>query len=98
MKVFYLSGVAESIRAIKSLDQARIGRTKEFFEKYGFQIGPKYIKKITKSGIWELRAGKIRLFLYIRGKKAIGVHVIYKKSKKLPLKDIKLAERRVREL
>lgn len=94
MKVYYLPEVIKILKTLNEPDQARVDRTREFFERYAFQIGPRYIKKVTVSGIWELRAGKIRLFLYIINNNAIGVHVIYKKTNKLPLKDIKLAEKR----
>jgi len=98
MKIYYLPGVVEKIKSLNESDQARVDRTKEFFEGYGFKTGPKYIKKVTTSGIWELRAGRIRLFLYIKGDRAVGVHLIYKKSNKLPNKDVRLAEKRSRGL
>jgi len=98
MKVYYLPEVVKAFKTLNGSDQAKVDRTREFFEKYAFQIRPKYIKKVTTSGIWELRAGKIRLFLYIANKKAVGVHIIYKKTNKLPIKDIRLAERRSKEL
>ena len=93
MKVVYSEVVESFIQKINSNDSGRLARTKEFFESYGFQIGPKYIKKIRES-LWELRTGKIRLFLYIKGNIAFGVHILYKKSQKLPKKDIKLAVKR----
>ena len=98
MKVLFFPKVVENIKKLGEADQARLNRTRDFFERYGTGIGPKYIKKISALGIWELRAGKIRLFLCIRGDKAIGVHLIYKKSNKLLLKDIKLVERRSKQL
>jgi phage-related protein len=98
MEVYYLSEVSKTVDNLNKKDRARVDRTREFFESYGFKIGPRYIKKITSSGIWELRAGKVRLFFYINGNKAVGVHLIYKKTNKLPKNDIRLAERRSRGL
>ena len=98
MKVFYSSEVLKFVETISEQDNSRLTRTRKFFEEYGFEIGQKYIKKITRSGVWELRAGRVRLFLCIAGSKAFGVHAIYKKSQRLPKKDIKLAERRCKEL
>ncbi len=98
MKVYYSDEVVKFIDKLSDQDNARLTRTRKFFEEYGFQIGPKYIKKITSSGIWELRAGKLRIFLCIKGDKAYGVHIIYKKSQKLVKQDIKLAEKRGKEL
>lgn len=97
MKVFYTDEVAKLIEKLDHPDHTRVQRTREFFENHGFQIGPKYIKKI-RSGIWELRAGKFRLFLCIIGDTAIGVHFIHKKSQKLLQRDIRLAEKRCREI
>lgn len=93
MKVVYTEEVGGFIEKLNGNDSGRLARTKEFFETYGFQIGPKYIKKI-KQNLWELRVGKIRLFLCIKGNRAFGVHILYKKSQKLPKKDIKLAVKR----
>ncbi len=98
IKVLYLREVADFVENLDYGDHVRLNRTRQLFEERGFFVGQKYIKKITKSGIWELRAGSIRLFLYIKGEHAIGVHIIHKKSQKLPLKDIRLAERRCKEL
>lgn len=97
MKVIYLGEVERFIRKIDIKDSGRLARTKEFFETYGFQVGPKYIKKIREN-LWELRTGKIRLFLCIKDQIAFGVHILYKKSQKLPKKDIKLAVKRSEEI
>lgn len=93
MKVVYSEEVEGFIKKLNGNDSGRLTRTKEFFETYGFQIGPKYIKKI-KEDLWELRTGKVRLFLCIEGNMAFGIHILYKKSQKLPKKDIKLAIKR----
>ncbi|MEK7497767.1 MAG: type II toxin-antitoxin system RelE/ParE family toxin [Patescibacteria group bacterium] len=98
MKVFFSPEVSELLEKLSRADRSRLDRTREFFEEYGFSVGPKYVKKITKSGIWELRAGKLRLFLCIKGDSARGVSLIYKKSQKLNLKDLRLAEKRCKEL
>lgn len=97
-RVLYLPEVAEYIENLSPEDHARLSRTRQLFEERGFIIGKRYIKKITRDNLWELRAGKIRLFLCISGNTAVGVNIIQKKSQKLPLKDIKLAERRCRQL
>lgn len=93
MKVIYSEEVENYIKKLSGNDSGRLARTKELFEVYGFQIGPKYIKKI-KQNLWELRTGKIRLFLYMKENIAFGVHILYKKSRKLPKKDIELAIKR----
>ena len=97
MKVFYNQEVSKFVRALNKNDWAVLWRTRKLFEYYGFQIGPKYIKKIGKN-LWELRAGKIRLYLSIKDGTAYGVHIIYKKSQKLPQKDLKLAIKRSKQI
>jgi len=94
MKVYFSEEVVDFVESLTLTDHTRLQRIRKLFEDYGFQIGSKYIKKIRKANLWELRAGKIRLFLCIKGKEANGVHIIIKKSQKLPLRDIKLAEKR----
>ena len=55
MQVFYIKEVTQFVQRLSKQDWARLRRTRKLFEDYGFQIGPKYIKKITTT-IWELRA------------------------------------------
>ncbi len=97
MKVYYLPEVVQFLERASEKDRARVTRVREYFQNYGFIIGPKYIKKI-KSDLWELRAGKVRIFICFKQGKAIGVHAIYKKSQKLPLKDLSLVIKRCKEL
>lgn len=98
MRVFYSPEVAALVEKLQLQDHARLERTRKFFEDYGFQIGSKYIKKITTTGVWELRAGRVRLFLCLQGSSAFGVYLIIKKTQKLPKRDIQLAEKRCRDL
>ena len=98
MKVHYLSEVVDFIERLPFADHTRVQRIRKLFEDYGFQIGQKYIKKITGSNLWELRAGRIRLFLCIKGEEAFGIHIIKKKTQKLARHDIRLAEKRCKEL
>lgn len=97
-KVLYLPEVAKYIENLDPKDHSRLARTRQLFEEYGFIIGQKYIKKIRRGDLWELRAGKIRMFLCIKENTAVGVHIIRKKTQKLPLQDIRLAEGRCKEL
>ncbi|VVA44195.1 conserved hypothetical protein [Candidatus Roizmanbacteria bacterium] len=97
MKTFYLNEITSFINSLSKKDGARLKKTRILFETYGFQIGPKYIKKITRN-IWELRAGNIRLFVCIKGSNIYGVHIITKKSQKLLKKDINLAVERSKKI
>lgn len=97
MKIIFSREVKIFIESLSFQDKSRIDRIRGLFETYGFTIGPKYIKKIT-GPIWELRAGKIRLFLCIKNNYIYGVHIIYKKSQKLPIDDIRLAIKRSKSI
>jgi len=97
MKTFYFKEIHSELNRLSNQDAARLKRVRQLFETYGFQIGPKYVKKIT-STIWELRAGTIRLFVCIKGSNIFGVHIITKKSRKIPKQDIDLAVKRAQKI
>ena len=77
-------------------ERARIARVVGLFSEKGFLLSELYLKKLTRS-IWELRAGNIRLLFGIVENEAIIVNVFLKKTAKTPLKEIKLAEKRLVE-
>ena len=96
MEIEYIEETAKFVGDLTLSDRSIIDRVIEYVEKNGLGVGPKYIKKILNVGIWELRAGKVRLFLYKKDSFLICVHAIYKKSQKIKKEDIRLAERRSR--
>lgn len=98
MKIDFLKETESFIQNLELSDETRVYRVRSLVQELGFSAGIKYIKKISKKDIWELRAGKVRLFLYIKNDYAVCVHAIYKKSQKLKNKDIVLAEKRSRYL
>ena len=84
---------------IKSLDKdrrARVDRIYYLFEEYGTNLPAKHLKKL-RDNVWELRPGDIRLLLTIKGNRGLVVHAIYKKTQKIPKKDLKLALKRAKE-
>ena len=93
MKIIFNKETVIFLDSLNTEDKVRIDRIKELFETYGFQIGPKYIKKI-RSNLWELRASKVRIFLCIKRNFAYGVHAFHKKTQKLPKQKIKLSIKR----
>lgn len=95
MKILFIKEAVKFLNSLDSNDRVRLDRVKELFESYGYQAGPKYIKKI-KDNLWELRAGKIRVLLFIKENFACGVHAFFKKTQKLPKHEIKLAIKRSR--
>ena len=97
MIIVYTQETEHFARNLTPQDRARLYRVKEYFERNGFSIGSKYIKKVTDD-LWELRAGRIRLLLFIKKDMFICVYAFYKKTQKLPKQYIKLAEKRIKQL
>lgn len=97
MKIIFNKEIITFLENLSTKDRVRIDRIKELFETYGFQIGPKYIKKIREN-LWELKADRIRIFLCMKGNFAYGVHTIYKKTQKLPKQEIKLSIKRCQQI
>ena len=97
MKIIFNKEIITFLESLSTKDRVRIDRIKELFETYSFQIGPKYIKKI-RDNLWELRAGRMRIFLCIKESLAYGVHVLYKKTQKLPKQEIRLSIKRCQQI
>lgn len=89
--------VRQFLEKLDSSDRAKVDRLYNLFEIYGTYLPSKYLKKIAK-GIWELRPGKIRLFLTMKGNKVLVVHGIYKKTQKTPRRDLELVVKRIKEV
>ena len=70
---------------------------------FGWPCGPPLCKPLTSySGLYEVRSnltGKriARVFFYIAGKEMILLHGFIKKNQTTPSKELKLAERRMKE-
>ena len=88
MNVFIDYRVAKFIKRLNSKDSSRVLSYIELFEKHGFSLGSNHLKKVNSS-TWELRPGKIRLFIFIKSKNQVIIHAIHKKSQKITKKDMK---------
>jgi len=66
----------------------------KIFESYGFNLPTNYLKKI-KHEIWELRPGRLRIFLYIKADNAVAVHAIFKKTQKISNQDWETINQRI---
>lgn len=84
----------EFIERLDRLRRARVDRIYFLFEQFGPSLPGKYLKKVDKD-VWEFRPGDVRLLLTLRGRTAIVVHGIMKKSQKLPKREIELANMRI---
>lgn len=87
-------------RFVNKLDkasQAKLSREINMLEKYGFNLGMPYSKKINIS-LWELRTGgrqKIRIIYQIRKTKIYLLNWFIKKSQKIPKQELEKANKRL---
>lgn len=96
MKVVYYPDVEKKIRSLSKADQSRLIKLVDLFVDYKFSLSKLYLKKIT-GNLWELRPGNYRLFFGVISGNIIVVNIFRKTSQKSPLKEIKLAIRRLKE-
>lgn len=86
---------------IKLQDQPTISKIAfriDLLEQFGARLGMPYAKKITDK-LYELRIrGKvdIRVLYAFRNNQALLLHIFKKKQDKIPLKEIKTAEERLK--
>ncbi len=76
---------------------ARCVKKLKLFEEFGFLLSKTDLKKINKN-IWELRPGDIRILIGKAKGCMWALHAFPKTSQKTPIKEIKLADKRLREL
>lgn len=90
--------IDEFIEKLSADNKGRILKQLDFFNKYGFQLPNKYLKKLD-SNLWELRPGNIRLLLgKIKEKEMIViVYGFKKKTQKTPKQYIDTAKSRLKE-
>ena len=96
MNLVYDPRVVKFLDKLGNRDKSKIREYILLFEEHGFRLDTRYLKKIIKD-VWEVRPGRVRLFLYVRNDRIIVVHANYKKSQKIVLKDLKLIEDRVKQ-
>ena len=96
MEVIFDPRAKKFIQSLSDKDVAKVFEYIDLFEEFGFHLDQRYLKKIRNS-IWELRPGRIRLFIYKGVGKHVLVHAVIKKTQKLTHKDIKVIESRIRQ-
>ena len=91
--------VKEFIGKLPAKHQAKINQHIDLLKEYGIFLVQPYLKKVAGSkNLRELRPARYRIFLSFLAKKNILlIHSILKKTQKTPKKDIKLAEKRLKE-
>jgi phage-related protein len=105
--VFYVSPsgrnpVSEFISSLTMKQQGKVERIFDLAESYGLTYIQPYIKKLSGFPLWEIRIlGKdnIRVLYVGRNQESILIlHGFVKKRQKTPLKEIKIALDRLRNL
>ena len=86
-------------KVLNEFDEKKKSKAYEYlalFDEYGFSLDSRYLKKVTKQ-VWELRPGRIRLFVIRVHEQGIVIHVMYKKSQKITKETLRMLEKRVKE-
>ena len=94
---FFHNDIEQFIAGLEKSTIAKVLRTFDLLETFGYRLGMPHSKKI-EDGLFELRirgAQEVR-FLYTFRKEQIVIvlHGFVKKSQKLPMRDLKLAQQR----
>lgn len=79
------------------LSRTRVTFEIDLLEKHGIDLGMPYSKKIN-SRIWELRTSgrqRVRILYHVCGTKIYLLNWFVKKSQKLPIRELRLAIRRL---
>lgn len=96
MKVVIDLRVARFLDKLTAKDAQRAFRYIQLFEEYGFKLDQRYLKKVIRT-VWELRPGKVRLYLFVKTNQQVVIHAIIKKSPKIRQEDIRLIIQRAKE-
>ena len=97
MKVEIDIRVVKFLKVISEKDSAKAFSYIELFETYGFRLDTRYLKKVS-GPVWELRPGKVRLYLFVKTKKQIIIYAIIKKSQKTPQNELDTARHRLNNI
>ena len=96
LKVITDYRVKKFLDKLSKKDKAKCFEYIELFEKYGFMMGPKCLKKV-RGPVWELRPGKVRLFLFVKGESQVIIHSVIKSSQQIKINDWHIIETRIKE-
>ena len=104
--IFYTSASGQSpvedfINGLDEDTQAQVFNSIELLQEYGVQLKGKHVRKLTGTPLWELRilgSQSVRIFYVAQHHQAfLLLHGFQKKSQKTPLKEIKVASKRLDE-
>ena len=87
--------VAKFLNNLSERDRSKVDEYVKLFKIFGFNLNEKYLKKVN-ARIWELRPGKIRLFLSQLSIGQVVIHAMYKKSQKITKETTQLINDRLK--
>jgi phage-related protein len=95
--------VQDFIRAQSPAARSRIVHVIDLLQTYALTLRPLYVKKITKSGLWELRIHHspeyYRIFYFtFTERRFVLLHAFLKKTDKTPRTEINIALKRMEEV
>lgn len=95
--------VQDFIRAQTPSARSQIIHVVDLLQIYALTLKPLYVKKITKSGLWELRihhsSNYYRIFYFaFTGRRFVMLHAFLKKTDKTPRREIDIALKRMEEI
>lgn len=96
MKLEIDKRVLKFLKQIPDKDSVKALSYIELFEKYQFNLDTRYLKKVS-GPVWELRPGKVRLYLLVKSPRQIIIYAIIKKSQKITKADLKTIQSRLGE-
>lgn len=92
--------VHEFLDSLSATDRAKVRNALRLLCEFGVLLQMPHARPVSgHRGLWELRAGAIRLFYFAHtGRQFIILHAFRKKSQRTPVQEIAIAERRMVEL
>lgn len=96
MRVFKDFRVVGFLNKLSTTDNIKITKTIRLFLDYSFSLPEKYLKKINNL-IWELRVERYRILFGRVKDRIIITNIYYKRTQKIPVKELKLAVKRYKE-
>jgi phage-related protein len=100
MQVFFVPDVDDFIFHLNGSHSSKVKQFIDLLREYGSQLRFPYSRKITRY-LFELRIRTnppIRIIYYFSSSGATLLHAFFKKTQKTPIKELKLAEKRFKEL
>lgn len=100
MKVFLVPDIKDFIFSLKAPHKEKTKHLIDLLRNNGSQLRFPYSRKVT-SHLFELRVKTnppIRIIYFFSPTGATLLHAFFKKTQKTPLKELKLAEKRFKEL